>query len=762
MIIPIALLTMMVSSPTIDLKIDLRRPGIEVSKTLYGAFFEEINHAGDGGIYSELLQNRGFERGANGSAAPEWLAVEGTATLDGDNPFNEAKPRSLKLKGSVVNKGYWGISLVKGESYKLVAWAKGSGSLTVALGSTRGELGPLNSTWKKYEFQVTPQETDAAAQLKVNSNGRTAWIGFASLMPINASAGAPMRADLATWVNNMHPAFLRFPGGCFVEGQDFDRAWNWRLTIGPIEQRPGKDWRFWGYSSTDGLGFHEYLQWCEDMGCAALFVTNCGMTHGPYTPMDKMDAVVKDAVDAIEYANGPVTSTYGALRAKNGHPKPFNLKFVEIGNENGGPIYNQHYTLIAKAIKTRFPQIQLVACVWGGVPTSYPLELIDEHYYSDPTFFWSQIHKYDTYDRKGPKVYVGEYAVTNGCGQGNLAAALGEAAFMTGMERNSDVVKMASYAPLFVNVNNKQWNPNAIVFDNHQSYGTPSYWVQRLFAQNRPDRLLPSTSNVQAASMVISGSLGLQTWKTHAEFKDVSVESEGKLRTVNDWESQSGDWTFKNGIYSQAELGENKVAIGNQIRLAARKDFTVRLKAKKVAGDEGFIVMLNVGNGQGIQFNLGGWQNTKHGFQISGGGPVNGGVAGSIEADRWYNVEVRLRDLQLSGFLDGHLIQSISLPKVYDFAQVVGVDELHHEVVVKLVNGADAQKSVHLTFNGPAVSEIAEVTVLTGPDLAAENDFKNPIRIAPTTRSQSLGPARTYTMPPHSVSILRMRRSDIK
>ena len=212
---------------------------------------------------------------------------------------------------------------------------------------------------------------------------------------------------------------------------------------------------------------------CEDISAEPLFVINCGMSHREVVPMEKMGEFVQDALDAIEYANGPTTSKWGAVRAKAGHPKPFNLRLLEIGNENGGPAYNERYRLIGQAVKDKYPEVNLIAGLWGGYPQTRLAEIIDEHYYSTPAFFFQNANKYDSYDRKGPKIYVGEYAVTQGCGNGNLIAALGEAAFMTGMERNSDVVAMASYAPLFANVNHRGWNPDLIYFDSSRVVASP-------------------------------------------------------------------------------------------------------------------------------------------------------------------------------------------------------------------------------------------------------------------------------------------------
>ena len=339
-----------------------------------------------------------------------------------------------------------------------------------------------------------------------------------------------MRPDLAQTVANLRPSFVRFPGGCYVEGDKLANRFQWKTTLAPPLDRPGHE-NLWGYRSTDGLGYHEYLQWCEDMNAAPLFVVNVGMSHTDIVPLDKMGPYVQDALDAIEYARGDVTTPWGKRRAQNGHPAPFPLRLLEIGNENGGAAYEERFALFYDAIKRKYPDIQLIANT--PVKSRIP-DIIDEHYYDTAEFFARQAHRYDSYPRTGPKVYVGEYAVTQGAGKGNLEAALGEAAFITGMERNADVVTMASYAPLLVNDNDRKWNPDALVFNSAQMYGTPSYYVQQMFSLNRGDVTLKTDvqaapPKTPAALSLPSGMVGVGTWNTSAEFADINVFRNGEF-----------------------------------------------------------------------------------------------------------------------------------------------------------------------------------------------------------------------------------------
>ena len=319
----------------------------------------------------------------------------------------------------------------------------------------------------------------------------TIYLDMVSLMPDQTWKNHGLRVDLVRITGCIHPKFFRFPGGCWVEGDDFAHMNHWKNTIGNIDTRTPL-WNIWGYNATHGLGYHEYLQLAEDLGAEPLFCINAGISHKEVVPLDQMGQWIQDALDAIEYANGSVNSVWGSLRAKNGHPEPFNLKYLEIGNENGQAPYAERWALFTKAIHDKYPDIKLIADDWAGSHPKEPMpEIIDEHYYNNPDWFIWNANKYDSYDRKGPKIFIGEYAVTSNTGNGNLRGAIGEAAWMTGMERNSDIVIMGSYAPLFCNANHKAWPVNLINFDSYRWFGLPSYYVQKMFANNQGTVSLP-------------------------------------------------------------------------------------------------------------------------------------------------------------------------------------------------------------------------------------------------------------------------------
>ena len=323
------------------ISVHLDQPGKAVSPSLYGIFFEEINQAGDGGIYGELLQNRGLETANGPGGFPiGWKALQGATLVENDGP-NAEHTRSIHLEagGSVANLGFGGVPVTKDEKYHVLIWAKGKGNLGVGFGETPIKLGKPGDKWKKIEKTIKAGGTASNVRFKIDAIDGPLSIGFASVMPEklwkNRKNG--MRPDLAAKVDDMSPAFVRFPGGCYVEGGDrFADAFDWKNSLGPIDARKGLAHSMWGYPNTFGLGYHEYLQWCEDMGADPLFVVNCGINHRQITPMADMGKWVDNALEAIEYANGPTSSKWGAERAKNGHPKPFGLKYIEIGNENGG------------------------------------------------------------------------------------------------------------------------------------------------------------------------------------------------------------------------------------------------------------------------------------------------------------------------------------------------------------------------------------------------------------------------------------------
>ncbi len=827
-----------VAAPVARLTVEANRGGTPVSPLLYGIFFEEINRAGDGGIYAEMLQNRSFEDAA---LAIGWNLLQGsggTATLDKSAPLNAQNPTSLRfdidkgaleragIKGrvGVVNQGFkgapqrereniarWmpqfekavresksGLNLKRGEKYDLSFYARAGNSFTGPLQvSLEGQdsrvlagrvlasqsVKGLSANWKKYTVSLTPRLSDSDGRLVISAQQTgTIWLDMVSLFPRATWKNRPngLRADLMQTIAALKPGFVRFPGGCFVEGDTIANAFRWKETVGDIAARPGH-WNLWGYRSTDGLGYHEYLQMCEDLGAAPLFVANCGMSHlngrlNAYAePMDKMAPWVQDAVDAIEYANGPTTSKWGALRAKNGHPKPFGMTMIQIGNENGGPRYNERFALFHDAIKAKYPQMELVACDWQGLPNSRPLDIIDPHLYADPKTFLGQATRFDSYNRSAPKVYFGEYAVTRQSGTGNLDAALAEAAFMTGLERNGDIVKMSSYAPLLSEIGWKAWNPNAIVYDSSRIYGTPSYHVQALFGANRGDRSFPvQIEQPREQNEVISGQVGVGTWATQAEYKEIQVTQNGQTLLANAerqaGKSAGGTWQTEGGVLRQtsAETGARTV-FGD----ASWSNYTLSLKARKLSGSEGFLILFGLPDSESVSWwNLGGWNNTQHGLEAPGVALQQ--VRGTIETGRWYDIRVELQGTNIKCFLDGKLVQEANRVKTPSLFAVAGRDDKSGETVLKVVNAsAEALETAvdvrilaasSATATASAQPQIGQMLTLSSTNLSDENSFQNPTKIAPRAQAfnfsnSATGSTFSRVFPARSVTVLRFKSS---
>jgi alpha-N-arabinofuranosidase len=511
------------------LTIQANQTGIHISPTLYGIMYEDISHAGDGGMYGELIRNRTFNNSTN--TPVNWSLVtssgaQGTMTLDTSHPVNNvALTTSLKLQITQANKsqrvgiantGYWGIPVRPKTTYQASFYAMANsnftGPLTIDIESNNGSktyakatVKTISTSWKQYSVKLTtslvrPSENNQFV-ISTSSPG-TIWFNLVSLFPPtwnHRSNG--LRIDLTQKLHDMHPSFVRFPGGNFVEGVLPNDYFNWKATIGNLTQRRGHNGA-WGYPSTDGLGLLEYLEWCEDLHMSPVLAVYAGYTlndsHIPVgTPQFK--SIVQDVLDEIQYATGSTKTHWGAQRAADGHPTPFKIQYVEIGNEDGfdkSGSYNDRFAAFYDALKAKYPNIKVIATT--HVDSRTP-DLYDEHYYNSPDWFERNTNHYDSYSRTGPKILVGEYASLKGIflrpgpnPTPDLNDALGDASWMTGLERNSDVVVMASYAPLFVNVNAPSWPTDLIGFDALNSYGSPSYYVQKLFSLYHGDVVLPT------------------------------------------------------------------------------------------------------------------------------------------------------------------------------------------------------------------------------------------------------------------------------
>lgn len=515
---------------TVKLTLDLSKDGVDVSPRLYGLMTEEINHSYDGGLYAELIRNRIFKD--NPKAPDHWVVLEeagGKANiqLDEHEAINDALTVCLKLnveknggRAGIINEGYWGIPVKPQTGYKASFYAKATdeaaGPLTVSIESNDGAVTYASAQvtlskggWKKYEVQLNTSDNikpTALARFVVSArNVGTYWFNLVSLFPPtynNRPNGN--RPDIMQMLADMKPSFLRFPGGNFVEGDWFATRFDWKKTLGGLEQRPGHP-GCWNYRASDGMGLLEFLEWCEDLKMEPLLAVYAGYTlkgdhldAGPF-----LKPFVDDALDEIEYVTGDINTKWGAKRARDGHPEPFKLTYIEIGNEDGfdrSGSYGARFTQFYDAIKSKYPQLQLISTVGGKDPLgsrfeikTRKLEVIDEHYYRSAWQMEEDAGHYDSYDRNGPKIFVGEWATREGSPTTNMNAALGDAAWMTGMERNSDHVVMSCYAPLFVNVSPgaMQWKSDLIGYNAITSFGSPSYYAQKMFSGYLGNKVIP-------------------------------------------------------------------------------------------------------------------------------------------------------------------------------------------------------------------------------------------------------------------------------
>ena len=803
---------------TID--IDANQRGPKISPTHYGIFFEDINHAADGGLYAELIRNRSFEDGPRYGAPADmqyWTTVAQapsklTARLIQPSKktplLNSIQQNALELTINasaaqpvcLVNSGYWGINAVQGRTYRLSFWAKGKYKGTIkavlkaheapptapegasilaeAIVSPSGDERGASASWRKYTAELTATGNDPQAQFALVFDGKgTLQLDVVSLFPPtfkNRENG--LRPDLAQMLYEMHPKFMRFPGGCFVEGQiSPENAFRWERTIGPIEERPGH-WNVnWGYRTTDGIGFHEYLQMAEDLGAKPLYVVNVGLWHGGMTPVDSLQPWIDETLNALEYANGPVTSKYGAMRAKNGHPAPFNLEYLEIGNENNQPNpreqsdhYYDRFKLFKEQILKKYPKMHLIGNVaaWGtDTPTwdsKESVELLDEHYYRNPAWFADNFHKYDTYDRRGPKIYVGEYAVTSGFGNlGNMNAALGEAVYMMGMENNSDIVPLNSYAPIFVNENDARWRPDMIRFSSSRVMGTPSYYVQMLMPRNIGTQVVkvsqtnPYTGIVKPITPKQSR-VGYSAWGTEASYTHCEpLPKSGKPEIV------SGKWEMNDGILQHKGRMEAPLAVCRQT--IDSDHYTIKCRARKDNGHEGFIIVFNYVDEQNYCWlNFGGWGNSQHAIeQISSGGKIQADIKpGRVETGRWYDVTLTVSGDSVKAWLDSDLIFDTVLKRntslgVFSSATI---DEATGELIVKVVNSQEEGTTARLNLKNFDVrsAKLIRLRANSGED---ENTLLQPTNISPT--EHELSPecnSIDVELPAYSLNIIRIKK----
>ncbi len=881
-----------------SVSVDADKTGPAVNDGTIGLFFEDINYAGDGGLYSEAVNNRSFEaydardKVDNPTPIPDygWEAV-GTTSLDyasAGEPLNSNNKTYLTLTAAAAGDGVEnncyagdgkdnrplgkGLNAVKGKKYNASFYVRGGYDGVIRMqvvdgGKVLGEFAADAVTGefakKSGVIELTDSGDDARVRVVLDEPG-SVDLDMISLMPQETFNGRDngLRADLVERLAEIHPGFLRFPGGCIIEGFNLANRYQWKHTVGPVEQRT-QNWNRWqthnethegngmfGYCQTYGLGFYEYLLLCEDIGAAAVPVVNVGLAcqyqsganeqpivegYNVSSKEELYSVYIKDALDLIQFANGtpdenwesydysavdstnPATfgDNWANLRALMGHPASFELGYIGVGNEqwdtsdyskadesgwaDNGNNFFFRYEAFEKAIHEVAPEMKLIstsgpsasggdfdkAWNWLGGHSSDDADksftyAVDEHYYMQPNWFYENINRYDGYDRSGYGVFAGEYASRwwEGPYRGNtVEAAISEAAYMTGLEKNSDVVKMASYAPLFAREGAHQWAPDMIWFDNAASYGSADYYVQQLFSRQTGDVNLKTKVTDKYDERDFTGVAGVGTWLTSAEFTDFKVHDDDKDVDieVRGWPNPSTDvfgspvgWNTEDGALAQTRTntqGAEAYIFADMDPITA-ENYTITVKAKKTGGDEGFIIPVMAKDKDNlIHWNVGGWGNTNAAFEErkSGGNTAVSAYRGVVlEKDREYELKVVVKDGTIFGYLDGELLNAYTFKKtlgpIYSNATY---DEETGDIIVKIVNSTDYDQSVPVTVNtSKKLTGRATLYLIDGGSKPFKNSFDEPEKISVQSSEIDAGSAFSYRAPANSAAAIRLHTGD--
>lgn len=823
-----ALLLAACSQPQAEITIDVAQHGADIPSSMYGIFFEEINHAGDGGLYAELVQNRGFEdtsvpegyRVKDGKLYPpanscnhltcakphpdmcyRWPTEEIPAwsltQLEGEGasmkltteyPLNSATPTALKVtlpaegRVAIGNTGFWGMNIEEGKDYYLRLYTSNGkrfdGKAVIRLVGEDGQelcncplAIDMAKAWSEYTGHLTATGSDSRAHLVIELEGKgTLLLDYVSLFPFETfrNRANGLRKDIAETLEAMRPAFVRWPGGCVVEGITLSNRIKWKETIGDPVTRPGV-YDTWGYRTTMGFGYHEFLQFCEDIGAGGMFVCNVGLgcqgRVGDACKEDEVDSFIEDVLDAIDYALGDGTTEWSRKRVENGHPAPFPLKYVEIGNENWGPVYEKRYDKFYKAIKEKYPQLKLISTLGlGGQHRHERVDMIDPHWYVSPEFFFASDKLFDQQERGDYEIYIGEYAVNQNVGGGNLLGALAEAAFLTGVERNSDLVKMASYAPLFENVNDRVWPTNLIWFDSYRVMGRSSYQVQKMYAENRPSFNVATSFEQPVIPVGIKGQIAVGGWNTDNEYKDLKVTlADGRTVEADmsqGWTPQEGTWNAEGGTLKGSGPGVMRWNLWSVPE--AFGDCSISLKARKIAGAEGFLIYFGMHDGKnGYVLNIGGWGNQTTAFQRINGNDmpqIPNNISQYVEEGSWYDIRIDIKDGKFTYSLDGKQMLETAIENIQRYV-VSGYDENTGELIVKFVNATKEPFSTSVNLqNVTSVKRKGKVVTLTSADPKDENTLDDPKRVFPRESTfNKFSGQFDYTFEPWSFTVLRIK-----
>lgn len=805
------------------------------AKNLYGIFFEDINRAGDGGLYPEMLRNRSFEDSippveceteqedyaiitpagwrdefnhgeglsrwirenkTKYTPIPAWYSENAEMKLDREDTLNEKRSAALAIsflpQGCIYNTGFTGIPQKAGEKYHFYMFAKTEEPVKVDLLIEKDneiwcgtEINLCGKGYQRYDYEFTAGKTAGNAKFVIRcQKGGKLKLGFTSLMPVDTYNSHGLRKDLVEKLKNMHPTFLRFPGGCIVEGFTPSTAMRFHNTIGPVWERPSH-LLMWHYRTTNGLGYHEYLQLCEDLDMEPLYVFNCGMTcqarNSVLMEGEDLEEMIQDTLDAIEYAVGPAGSRWGKVRALMGHPQPFKMNYVEIGNENWGPDYEERYLKCYSIIKERYPFIKFVANTHVE-EKELPVDIVDEHFYNSMEYFAENIHFYDNYDRKGPEIFVGELAVLRGP-VGQLYAAMGEAMFLIGMERNQDIVTLASYAPLLDNYHYYAWYPNLIIFDNLQSTCIPTYYAWKLLGGSRGNHVVASKDTTGVLYRPVSGMPSLlgpagvryrkAAWngkmvRAVHEVMGHEVASEEEFIISEPDEEQKAE-SAKMGVKLDevlVVLGDNETAVKGtfEIEIFAEEGreigigvYSSRIPKEVYMNDETHPPReWNAGIVRPFQWRIKDGRSTFMDYQNSV--PLAAEVPVKLIMGTYNKFRYTVTGREMSLYVNDELIQKAEVPQFPAMASVVCDTE--DEVIVKIVNIAPEPDDITINLDCEVQSNYL-AGILTG-EKHDENTIEHPEKVQDIElRLHGASSHFIYHAPAYSVNVLQLKKKKI-
>lgn len=764
---------------------------------MFGVFFEDINHAADGGLYGELIQNRSFEfspvDNKDYDALTGWEKVTGSGiislNIEDEEPVNWMNPHYLVMEVKkpgkdlgIMNLGFGGgIPISEGASYRFSCHAKREKDfdrcIWVSLRNSDGSVYEkqsvkLSRDWTKYEFYFMPEVTDPNARLYITVEGEgRVFIDFVSLFPTDTFNNRKngMRKDIAKLIADMQPKFMRFPGGCLthdgsLNADDRDSLYRWKNTLGGLEGRPARR-NNWGYNQTLGLGYYEYFCFCEDIGAKPIPVLpgGCDPHHQRFAPMDEMQEWIDDALDLIEFANGDRYTKWGGIRAAMGHIEPFHLEYIAIGNEEVGEAFFERYPLFHQAIKEKYPDIKIINTAspfaaggeyergWESARENHS-DLVDEHYYMSPEWFIANNHRYDDFKKEDPKVFLGEYATW-----GNTwYNALVEASYMVGLEINAGKVALACYAPMLCNVDYVNWKPDMIWFNNHEAYGTPNYYVQSLFMKYQGDSLLENTitfseepRDIMPGKARLSGKIALDYKDADVEYSDIVIVNE---ETGEEIRPENVTVNAENRNVTLADLHSGK--------------YTIRMKAKELTGTKGFFLEFNKKDEKNRMFwELGAWQNLDMAVSedINGRGSCLAQYTFSVEQGRVYELELRVDGRNIQTFVDGVQYHDINLkPVIVEPLYTSASAKNDGSIILKVVNISDSVKELDVHLHGMGgKTNMGRMIRMAGYKLEDENSFEEPEKVTPkVTGIVSEAGDIILDVPAHSVSIIVINKEE--